>query len=107
MWELEIYCDDASYVSENFALGKYVSASSVQNSSCPPSNAVDGYTNSRWSSSFNNNQWIMVDLGMLYNINIIILRWEAAYGTSYRIDISSNNIEWDTVYSTVYGHGEN
>jgi hypothetical protein len=107
MWEFEIYCDDASYLSENFALGKEVSAASVEESAYPPSNAVDGYTNSRWSSSFNNNQWIMVDLGMLYNINIIILRWEAAYGTSYRIDISSNNVDWDTIYSTIYGHGEN
>jgi len=51
-----------------------------------------------------NPEWITIDLGQNYSINKVILRWEA-YGINYRIDVSTNNSTWTTVYTTTSGDG--
>src|SRR5437660_970049 len=63
----------------NLAFGRAAVASSLENSSYPAGNAVDGKTSTRWSSSFNDPQWVYVDLGSTYNINEVVLNWETAY----------------------------
>jgi beta-glucosidase len=35
----------------------------------------------------------------------VVLNWEAAYATAYRIDVSSDATTWSTVFSTTTGHG--
>jgi len=71
-----------------------------------PDKVLDGSTanDSRWSSyqngAENDNQWIVVDLGEVYKVNKAILRWEAAFGKDYRIEVSVNNSSW-TVVSNV------
>ena len=66
-----------------------------------PDLAIDGSSSTRWSSyqngSDNDGQWIMIDLGGSYKVNKVILNWEAAYGKSYRIEVSSNGSDWATV----------
>ena len=34
-----------------------------------------------------------------------MLRWEAAYATSYRIEVSTDGTTWRTVWSTTAGDG--
>jgi len=63
--------------------GKPVTASSAENAGTAAGNAVDGNTNTRWSSAFSNPQWIQVDLGATYTISQVVLQWEAAYGTAF------------------------
>jgi hypothetical protein len=46
-----------------------------------------------------------VDLGSSQTINHVKLNWEAAYGKSYQIQVSSNASDWTTVYSTTTGDG--
>lgn len=89
----------------NIALGKTATASSLENSTFPASNAVDGNTGTRWSSAFSDPQWLEVDLGATYNINQVVLNWEAAYGKAYQIQVSSDNTNWTTIYSTSNGVG--
>ncbi|MCL2207152.1 MAG: discoidin domain-containing protein [Fibromonadales bacterium] len=68
-----------------------------------PDKVLDGGTanDSRWSSyqndAENDGQWIVVDLGEVYKVNKVILRWEAAFGKDYRIEVSVNNSNWTTV----------
>jgi hypothetical protein len=89
----------------NQALHKPATASSSENPSLTPDRAVDGDLATRWSSAYSDPQWIQVDLGAMYNINCIVLQWEAAYGTAYQIQVSSNATDWETLFSTSTGDG--
>jgi hypothetical protein len=50
-------------------------------------------------------QWITIDLGQAYDIDHVILRWEAAYADAYEIQTSDDGENWQTVYSTAAGDG--
>ncbi|MEU5658386.1 discoidin domain-containing protein [Streptomyces sp. NPDC047737] len=85
--------------------GKTVTSSSQETDGTPAAAAVDGNTGTRWSSAFADPQWIKVDLGSAASVSQIVLRWEAAYSTAYRIEFSSDNSSWSTAYSTTTGPG--
>lgn len=68
-------------------------------------NAVDGNANTRWSSAFSDPQWISVDLGGIRQLNRVRLTWGGAYGRAYRIDTSTDDVNWQTVYATSSGDG--
>ncbi|NEC64016.1 discoidin domain-containing protein [Streptomyces sp. SID9727] len=53
---------------------------------------------SRWSSDWNANRWVGVDLGATSTIDTVDLYWEAAYAVDYRIQVSDDNRTWRTVY---------
>jgi hypothetical protein len=46
-----------------------------------------------------------VDLGAVYNLNRVVLRWEAAYGRAYQVQTSNNATSWTTRFSTTTGNG--
>lgn len=52
----------------NIALGRPTAASSSEQSIYESAKAVDGSVDTRWSSSFQDNQWISVDLGVVYEL---------------------------------------
>ena len=89
----------------NLALYKVATASSLENSGYPATNAFDGNLNTRWSSAWSDPQWIYVDLEATYNISEVVLYWETAYGKSYQIQVSSDATNWTTIYSTTNGLG--
>lgn len=90
----------------NLAAGRTATASSTQSlTSHTPAKAVDGDLTTRWSSSYSDSQWIRVDLGSAKSVSRVILRWEAAYGSSYRIEVSSDGNTWTTAFSTTVGNG--
>ncbi|MFC7761275.1 discoidin domain-containing protein [Catellatospora bangladeshensis] len=73
----------------NLALGRTTAVSSTETSSLGGANAVDGSTSTRWASAEGSDpQWIRVDLGSVQQIGQVTLRWEAAYGKAYRIEVS-------------------
>jgi len=87
----------------NLALSGTATASREEGSwSYTADKAIDGNSTTRWSSyqsdaDDNDNQWIAVDLGSTYKVNKVVLNWEAAYGKSYKIEVSTNNSPWTTV----------
>lgn len=90
---------------KNIALNKPVTASTVEDSNKAASYAVDGNSSTRWSSQYEDHQWINVDLGTASTIHSVMLHWEVAYGKSYEIQTSIDNSQWTTVYSTTNGDG--
>lgn len=90
----------------NRALHKPVFTSS--NETCcgndNPQFAVDGNYQTRWSSEWNDREWIYVDLEDTLTVNRVVLYWEVAYGKSYDLQIFSDN-KWQTIYSTSSGDG--
>ncbi|QMU71471.1 discoidin domain-containing protein [Streptacidiphilus sp. P02-A3a] len=91
------------------ALGKPTTASSYQSTGTgapyPPSNATDGNWSTRWASDWSDPQWLEVDLGQVTAIDHVQLGWEAAYGESYQVQVSNDNTNWTTIYSTTSGTG--
>ncbi len=93
-------------LSENKALFRKTESSTIENSGYYPAYAVDGDEVSRWSTEYNDNQWFIVDLDGIFSIQRILIKWEAAYGGVYDIDVSEDGETWNTVYQEKAGNGE-
>ncbi|MFC0110696.1 discoidin domain-containing protein [Kibdelosporangium aridum] len=85
--------------------GKTTTASSIENDATTAASATDGNPATRWSSQFSDPQWIQVDLGGTARIDGIILSWEAAYASAFRIQTSGDGSSWSDIYSTATGTG--
>ncbi|MFD9406565.1 family 20 glycosylhydrolase [Streptomyces sp. NPDC059989] len=89
----------------NLAQGRPTTASSTEAANFPAASATDGDPATRWSSAYGDPQWLQVDLGSTQSISRVVLRWEAAYGKSFQIQLSDDATTWRTVYSTTTGTG--
>ena len=70
----------------NVALGRPVTASSVEWEGTPLADAVDGRHTTRWSSGWgSDDEWIEVDLGQVTPISRVTTDWEAAHAATFRI----------------------
>ncbi|BEL02987.1 discoidin domain-containing protein [Actinoplanes sichuanensis] len=83
--------------------GKPATASSVESAAFPASNAVDGNTGTRWSSTFADPQWLQVDLGSTQSISQVVLNWEAAYASAFTIQTSANGTSWTNISPVTAG----
>ena len=84
---------------ENLALGKRAYADATEGN-LVASNAVDGDFTSRWSGLGGTSlsyHYLEVDLGDVYTLSSIIIRWEAI-GSNYRVEIrTSKDEDWQEV----------
>lgn len=90
---------------ENLALNKvaYVKAAEGAN---PKEDAVDGNIETRWALGDRiDDGWITVDLGDIYDVNKVVLYWEASYASGYKIQGSLDNKEFYDLYQTNNGQG--
>lgn len=83
---------------------KQVTASSWEGANAPAA-ALDGRTNTRWSSESSDDQWLRVDLGGTATVTGVEINWETAYATGYRVEISDNGTNWTVLHSTTTGKG--
>ncbi|MBN1416868.1 MAG: discoidin domain-containing protein [Bacteroidales bacterium] len=90
----------------NLALRSVVTVSSVGEKGLIAEKAVDGDTLTRWTSAFNDNEWIELDLGQAYFVDHVIIRWEAAYAKAYKLLYSHDGDKWDDAYSEEQGDGK-
>lgn len=82
----------------NLALGKRAWESSKENNALAASYAVDGKLDTRWGSAFEDDQWMVVDLGKAYSIANVRIYWNApAYATSYSVLLSPTESDDDFV----------
>ncbi|MEU8437033.1 family 20 glycosylhydrolase, partial [Streptomyces sp. NPDC029216] len=89
----------------NLAQGRPTTASSTETAAFPAAAATDGDPGTRWSSAYRDPQWLQVDLGTARNVGRVVLRWEAAYGKSFQIQLSDDAATWRTAYSTTDATG--
>jgi hypothetical protein len=90
----------------NIALSKSSTSSSVESTLMVAGNAVDGNLSTRWASlSGSDPQWIYVDLGSTYIVDRVVITWEAAYATSYQVQVANDTTNWSTIFSTTIGNG--
>ncbi len=93
----------------NYALHMQASASSIEGPqfSVAP-NAVDGDTTTRWASAPQvDGQWLAVNLGSAQSVGAVAIRWENAYASSYRIEMSADGATWSPIpgAANASGHG--
>jgi beta-glucanase (GH16 family) len=103
LWELSV--SGGTTTGTSLSQGHPATASSTENAGTPASAAVDGNPGTRWSSAFNDPQWLQVDLGGTHAVNRVVLQWEAAYATAFQIQVSTDGSAWTPVYSTTTGTG--
>jgi beta-glucosidase len=87
------------------ALHQPVSVSSAMSAGTPGAAAVDGDTNTTWTSLASDPQWIAADLGVTKDLSRVRLFWGTNYATSYQIQISPDDTNWTSIYSTNSGGG--
>ena len=85
--------------------GRPATASSAEGDGLAAPFAVDGNPGTRWSSQFSDPQWIQVDLGQTAAIDQVVLSWEAAYATAFRVETSTDGTAWTQIYATTAGTG--
>ena len=83
----------------NIALGKSTTASSSQNSGTLPEYINDGNFNTRWSSEWQDNEYITIDLEQYSFIDHITLHWETAYASQFAILITDEQPSSSTLSS--------
>ena len=83
----------------NIALGKSTTASSSQDSGTLPEYINDGNFNTRWSSEWQDNEYITIDLEQYSFIDHITLHWEFAYASQFAILITDEQPSSSTLSS--------
>ncbi|MEW2407949.1 galactose-binding domain-containing protein [Streptomyces griseoviridis] len=92
----------------DLAKGAAATASSTESNpftSYRAGRAVDGDRATRWASDWSDDQWWQVDLGSTHRVGRVTLDWERAYGRSYRVELSTDGVNWSTAWSTTTGDG--
>lgn len=95
LWTLSVV--DSANPSTDLALNKTATASSVDNPGNAPQNAIDGNANTRWSSAYEDNQWITVDMGSAQRFDRVVLVWEQAYALTFSVEVSADGTTWTDV----------
>jgi hypothetical protein len=88
----------------DLAYGRTATATSTVNGNVA-SHLTDGTAARRWESQSSDPQSVTVDLGAATIVNRVVLKWEAASAKSFQVQVSTDNANWSTVYSTTAGPG--
>ena len=97
--------------SVNLALNQPISVSSFQDAEHNGAAVVDGDMATSWqtekASGKNklSSEWVKVDLGSAHSVDKVVMQWDTNFATSYTIQLSANDTDWTTVYSTTSGNG--
>ncbi|QXE36798.1 beta-N-acetylglucosaminidase domain-containing protein [Streptomyces sp. GMY02] len=71
----------------------------------PAAAALDGDPATRWSSPAEDGAWWQLELPQAARLGQIVLHWQDAYATRYRIQVSSDGRTWRTAATVNAGRG--
>lgn len=82
----------------NLAASKVTTVSSIENSTYIGAKAVDNLMTTRWASILpgKNAEWIIVDLGEVYLLDHIIIKWQC-FASAFNVQVSVDGATWATV----------
>lgn len=98
-------CFSLDFSSENKLHAVGATVSSVSKDAMNEVAITDNNIGTRWSSDYNDNEWVYVDLGQVKEIGSVVLNWESAYAKSFSIHASNDAGTWKEIYSTSKGNG--
>ncbi len=81
------------------AESRLISASSTHSDSYPAECALDGDGQTRWASgNFREGpEWVCIDFGRPVPVDNVVLHWERAHATEYRLEVSDDGRQWQTL----------
>ena len=94
MWSLAVTDGDGG---TDLALHQPATASSTDNDSDGAANVTDGDDGTRWSSAYQDDQWVRVDLGAAKDFDRVTIVWEAAYALDFKVQVSPDDGAWTDV----------
>jgi len=97
LWSLSV--SDSSRPGVDLALHADAEASSVDEDDHQAGNVTDGDPDTRWSSTWQDDQWIRVDLGSAQDFDRVDLVWEQAYAATFVVQVSQDGDRWTDVKS--------
>lgn len=77
---------------------KPVMVSSIENTHLAAENLCDGSLETRWSSEFGDDQWVIVDLLEATDICAIRLYWESAFAKDFQLSVSTDGRNFKSIY---------
>jgi len=92
----------------NLALNKPGSVSSFNSVNQDNTEAVDGNVTTYWRTAKGSSlpaEWIVIDLGSSQSISTVKLNWNVYYAVNYTLQVSTDNVNWTTKFTTTTGDG--
>ncbi|MBT2368409.1 beta-N-acetylglucosaminidase domain-containing protein [Streptomyces sp. ISL-10] len=85
--------------------GVRATSSGDETADYPAAAAVDGDPLSRWSSALGPTAWWQLELPRPERVGLVVLHWQEAYATKYRVQVSSDGRIWRTAATVTDGRG--
>jgi len=80
-------------------------ASASERADLGPAQAIDHDENTRWSSGFSDDQFLVLDYGHTVTVNRVHIDWERAHANQYELQMSSDGSNWTTIKSVLNSQG--
>lgn len=87
------------------AKGTKATSSGDETPDFPASAAVDGDPGTRWSSPAEDGAWLQLELARPTHLGRLDLRWQDAYASRYRVQVSADGRTWRTAATVTHGKG--
>ncbi|MFE3494232.1 beta-N-acetylglucosaminidase domain-containing protein [Streptomyces sp. NPDC059175] len=81
------------------------SSSGDETADFPASAAIDGDPSTRWSSPAEDGAWWQAELPQQVRLGQVVLRWQDAHASRYRIQVSADGRTWRTAATVRDGRG--
>ncbi|MGW6258193.1 discoidin domain-containing protein [Streptomyces sp. NPDC055085] len=88
LWTLSVF--DSARPGADLALHADAAASTTDEDGHAAGNVTDGDPATRWSSAYQDDQWVRVDLGSTQSFDQVDLVWEQAYARTYVVQVSTD-----------------
>ncbi|MEU4496087.1 beta-N-acetylglucosaminidase domain-containing protein [Streptomyces sp. NPDC023998] len=85
--------------------GSAASSSGDETADFPAAAATDNDPKTRWSSPVEDGAWWQLELARPARIGQVVLHWQDAYATKYRIQVSADGRTWRTAATVTDGRG--
>ncbi|MEV6164144.1 beta-N-acetylglucosaminidase domain-containing protein [Streptomyces sp. NPDC052052] len=82
-----------------------VASSGDETPDFPASAASDGDPETRWSSPAEDGAWWQAELPQSERVGLVVLRWQDAYASRYRVQVSADGRTWRTAATVRDGRG--
>jgi len=82
----------------NLAPWGRATSSSVADVIFYPQKAIDGHSQSYWSSASSDSEWLKIELDSVYTLGKIVIQWKILTAKSFTVQTSIDDIQWDTIY---------
>ncbi|MFF7991606.1 beta-N-acetylglucosaminidase domain-containing protein [Kitasatospora xanthocidica] len=89
----------------DLALGAKATSSGDETANYPASAVTDGDPKTRWSSPAKDDAWVRLELPQATRLGAAVLHWQAAYASSYRIQVSADGNSWTDAATVDNGKG--